>query len=547
MQITKDDYKRVIIRKPTDDEQRVAKIVTSDYAISAITIHSSILKKLGLVDRVYRSKEAIIKYSNKKEIANAKKALKNLTKVFPKNYTTQKAWFFNEQCIKNSNFINSISVETPKSWKGMIIPTFASDFKNPSSLLRAEKYGRTWQSICSLDVLEGMSDNFASNCTLKDFEAMSIPYMNSIARNSIKGHTQTVIWETAYKRQLKIEEELGKNFTPKLMAFILAPSTLDEIEREWEIRLEDYNGTWADLCNHLYSPNIITKIRNNLGVEVRSRTKGEVRKGSEFTDKKKYEATIAKYEQRLGCSMEHFNESIEKQKIEKMKDELAKLQVQYSEAKVAVQHARKNKSSDYDNLIIASKRIRNRITYLNATITKLEAALPKKVEAYEIVKEYTKKNKDLMEFIEESRSWEEVSQLEENSLVEAINRQKNEQNIPYYTWRFVCDKIDRKTAQLIEDTLEENLNKGKGVNGEDGYVNVTSFPMEKSFEFFVDYPKSSNMFRAFKNKGKTLGKILMEGVAHHLGIKFVCCQGETFVNSPMEKTMGGDMLEWVGI
>lgn len=523
MQITKDDYKRVIIRKPTDDEQRVAKIVTSDYAISAITIHSSILKKLGLVDRVYRSKEAIIKYSNKKEIANAKKALKNLTKVFPKNYTTQKAWFFNEQCIKNSNFINSISVETPKSWKGMIIPTFASDFRNPSSLLRAEKYGRTWQSICSLDVLEGMSDNFASNCTLKDFEAMAIPYMNSIARNSIKGHTQTVIWETAYKRQLKIEEELGKNFTPKLMAFILAPSTLDEIEREWEIRLEDYNGTWADLCNHLYSPNIITKIRNNLGVEVRSRTKGEVRKGSEFTDKKKYEATIAKYEQRLGCSMEHFNESIEKQKIEKMKDELVKLQVQYSEAKVAVQHARKNKSSDYDNLVIASKRIRNRISYLNATITKLEAALPKKVEAYGIIKEYTQKNKDLMDFIEKSRSWEEVSQLEENSLADAINRQKNEQNIPYYTWRFVCDKIDRKTAQLIEDTLEENLNKGKGVNGEDGYVNVTSFPMEKSFEFFVDYPKSSNMFRAFKNKGKVLGKILMEGVAHHLGIKFVCC------------------------
>ena len=382
---------------------------------------------------------------------------------------------------------------------------------------------------------------------MESFKDIAFPYLDSIACPSVKGHTQTVIWETAYKRQLKIEEELGKNFTPKLMAFLLAPSTLDEIEREWEIRLEDYNGTWSDLCNHLYSSHIISKIRSNLGVEVRSRTKGEVRKGSEFSDKKKYEATIAKYEQRLGCSMEHFNESIEKQKIENMKDELVKLQVQYSEAKLAVQHARKNKSSEVDTLSAAAKQMRNRISYLNNTITKLETELPKKVEAYEIVKEYTKKNKDLMEFIEESRSWEEVSQLEEDSLVDAIKRQKNEQSIPYYTWRFVCDKIDRKTAQLIEDTLEENLNKGNGVNGEDGYVNVTSFPMEKSFEFFVDYPKSSNMFRAFKNKGKELGKILMEGVAHHLGIKFVCCEGETFVNSPMEKTMGGDMLEWVGI
>ena len=66
MRITKEDYKKVIIRKPTDDEQREAKIITSDYAISSITIHSSILKTLGLVDKVYRSKECIVKYSNKK-------------------------------------------------------------------------------------------------------------------------------------------------------------------------------------------------------------------------------------------------------------------------------------------------------------------------------------------------------------------------------------------------------------------------------------------------------------------------------------------------
>ena len=547
MQITKEDYKKVIIRKPTDDEQRVAKIITSDYAISSITIHSSILKMLGLVDKVYRSKEAIIKYSNKKEIATVKKDLNAFVKFFPKSYTTEKSWIFNENCQKHPNFVQMVKDTQLKSWKGMIIPTFAKDFKTPSSFLKAEKYGRSWQGICDRDILDGMSEFFCCDMTIEQFKDMAFTYLDSIACDSVKGHTQTVIWETAYKRQLKIEEELGKNFTPKLMSFLLAPSTLDEIEREWEIRLEDYNGTWADLCDYLYSPPIISKIRSNLGVEVRSRTKGEVRKGSEFTDKKKFEATIAKYEQRLGCSVEHFNESIEKQKIENLKDELVKLEVQHEEARLAVIHARKNKSSDLDALRDAAKQMRNRINYLKTTIEKLEKDLPKKIEAYEIVKEYKKKNKDLMDFIESSRSWEEVSQLEEDSLADALKRQKNEQSIPYYTWRFVCDKIDRKTAQLIEETLEENLNKGSGVNGEDGYVNVTSFPMEKSFEFFVDYPKSSNMFRAFKNKGKKLGSILMEGVAHHLGIKFVCCEGETFVNSPMEKTMGGDMLEWVGI
>lgn len=63
----------VIIRRPTDDEQRNAKIVTSDYAISGITIHSSVLKTLGWIDKVYRSKQCTLVYSNKKEIKHVRK------------------------------------------------------------------------------------------------------------------------------------------------------------------------------------------------------------------------------------------------------------------------------------------------------------------------------------------------------------------------------------------------------------------------------------------------------------------------------------------
>ena len=69
----------VIIRKPTDDEQRLGKIVTSDYMISAVTIHSSILKTLGWVEKVYRAKKATIKRSNKNQIAKAKATLKTFT------------------------------------------------------------------------------------------------------------------------------------------------------------------------------------------------------------------------------------------------------------------------------------------------------------------------------------------------------------------------------------------------------------------------------------------------------------------------------------
>ena len=548
MEITKEDYKRVIIRKPTDEEQRNAKISTSDYAISCVTIHSSILKTLGLVDKVYRSKECIVKYSNKKEIASVKKELAIIIKQFPKKYTTDKAWVFNDKCSDFPNFIKMLHDMNPKSWKNVsAIPDFAKDFKTPAAFLKAEKYGRTWQSICNKEILEGMSNYFCCNITISDFKDKANKYLDKIVTESVKGHSQTVIWETAFKNQLKIENELGKNFTPKQLACILPQHSINEIETDWGMKLESFEGSWQDLCNYLYSPKVLPKIREILKVNVRARSKCDVRKGVEILDKKRYEKAIGVYEKRLGCSAENFNPKKERNEIKNLENEIAKLEIQYSEALIAKKYAKSNKSDDYETLCKATTHLRNSLNYKKSTLTKKKNELPKKLNAYETIKEFQQKNKELSDFIESSRTWEEISILESESLNDALKRQREESEIPYYTWRFVCDKIDEKTALKIEKALEENLNKGSGVNGEDGYINVTSFPMSQSREFFVDYPKNSNIFKAFKKKGKELSKILIEGVAYHLGIKFVCCDGETFVNNPMQKTMSGDMLDWIGI
>lgn len=195
----------------------------------------------------------------------------------------------------------------------------------------------------------------------------------------------------------------------------------------------------------------------------------------------------------------------------------------------------------------AVEKLRQKYNYARKQYEKLCSTLNRKKEALDIIREYEKKMGILNEFIEETRSGEEISSLEQNEIVEAIRKQKAEKQIPYYTWRFVCDKIDKETASKIEEALEENLNKGNGINGEDGYINVTAFPMTKSYEFFVDYPKNSNLFRAFKNKGIELSNILIDGVAKHLKMSFVSPKGEMFINNPMEKTLSGDMLEWVGL
>lgn len=341
-----------------------------------------------------------------------------------------------------------------------------------------------------------------------------------------------------------LQEKLGKNFTPKDYALTLSKNRLQTIFENWHINLTDFEGGWEDLCKYLYSPTMISEIRNKLGVNVRSRSKDEHRKGIESNDKKKFARIIENKKALVGVN---FNITEEERKIKEAKNNVKLKEVQLEEAKWVLKHAISNNAENLDELQKAVESIRCKYNYAIKSLEKLEKKLSKKKDALQIIKDYEIRQNLLNEMIEESRSGEEISILEHEELVDAIKRQKKEEQIPYFTWRFVCDKIDRETALKIEDTLEENLNKGSGLNGEDGYINVTSFPMTKSYEFFVDYPKSSNMFKAFRKKGKELSKILIEGVAQHLGIKFVCCEGETYINNPMEKTMNGDMLEWVGL
>ena len=536
----------LIIRKPTDDEQRFGKIVTSDYLISAVTIHSSVLKTLGWLSKVYRSKKTTIVKSNKAEI---NKTIKTLTFLSSnKKRTFVDLFELLEEADKHESFMNEISNKSHLKWIEINceIPDFVIKFKfrNPNTLTRTVAKIKELKKAFE-DVLEGLSHyKFDKKNTIAQLLPSIIDYLKKIETSNKKGHTQTFLNDTVLKNAKILQEKLGKNFTPKDYALTLSKNRLQTIFENWHINLTDFEGDWEDLCKYLYSPTMISEIRNKLGVNVRSRSKDEHRKGIESNDKKKFARIIENKKALVGVN---FNITEEERKIKEAKNNVKLKEVQLEEAKWVLKHAISNNAENLDELQKAVESIRCKYNYAIKSLEKLEKKLSKKKDALQIIKDYEIRQNLLNEMIEESRSGEEISILEHEELVDAIKRQKKEEQIPYFTWRFVCDKIDRETALKIEDTLEENLNKGSGLNGEDGYINVTAFPMTKSYEFFVDYPKSSNMFKAFRKKGKELSKILIEGVAQHLGIKFVCCEGETYINNPMEKTMNGAMLEWVGL
>lgn len=494
---------KVVIRKPTEDEQRMGKIVTSDYLISALTIHTSILSKLGFVNKIYRSKQVIIIPSNKKKVKSMREVLHKLDKKIG---------------IQPLNKIQC----SPKT--------------------QSEK---RWVTLSNEEIFEGLSEYKYSTMTFHDFLPIALNYLDNIETDAVTKHTQTHVWETAYKHQCQLEKELGENFKPKDLAICKLPnSILKNIENEWGINLLEWEKGWKELCDYLYSPQIINKIRENIGVKVRPRCSEDTRKGTDVEDKKRFKKIIEDKKAILGCD---FNLDFEKAKLKEAKKKYKLAENEYEEAKLVVKHATANKSKNIMKLKDACKKVRQKFINTRKNYNELCKSFSKKETAMKIIRKYEIKEKMLDEFMNETRKGEEISALEQEEIINSIRKQKAEQEIPYYTWRFVCDKIDKETASKIEEALEENLNKGNGVNGEDGYINVTSFPMTKSYEFFVDYPKNSNLFRAFKNKGIELSNILIEGVANHLNKKLVNCQGETYFNNPMNKTLSGDMLEWVGL
>lgn len=390
-----------------------------------------------------------------------------------------------------------------------------------------------------------MSDyKYDENINMKTLLPLLLEYLSKIETKGKIGQTQAFLWEKAWNVQQKIEKELGKNFTPKMYALYVEPYRLNMMNHEWHLNLETYDGSWEDLCNYLYSPTMIAEIRNKVGVNIRARDKGTTRKGIESVDKKKFVKIIENKKRLLG---KDFSISAHEEKIKMVKKNMEIKKNLYDEGKWLLDHAIANNDEKVEELTNAVEVLRNKYNYAKKQYERACTSLTKKKEALDIIREYEQKLGILNEMMEETRSGEELSILEQEETIQAIRNQKKEKQIPYYTWRFVCDKVTDSVAAQIEQALEDNLNKGSGINGEDGYINVTSFPMERSREFFVDYPKNSNLFRAFRKKGIELSNVLIEGVARHLKTSFVHCKGETFINSPMEKTMGGDMLEWVGL
>lgn len=393
----------VIIRKPTDDEQRNGKIITSDYLISALTIHSSVLKTLGFIDKVYRSKQAIVVPSNKKLLMKYSKNLNYLMRTFGYSKTPNNFNEFRIEIKNNKDFIKHLIDNKVATWSQIggkeKLPKIARKYHTATTFIRAVEAIELFFDMFNEDGLEDIIYAKTSSEPLQKIAPHIKEVLNSNIRPSVYKHSQTIVWQKALAKQKEIEKELGKNFTPKKYAeFYLSADTLDLISYYWKLDLLNYDGSWDELCSYLYSPEIISIIRNNLNVNVRARSTFDTRKGVETSDKKKFVKLIEVQKKILG---ENFNKEDEELKIAELENKLILYKAKYNEAKLLKKYSDKE---DREFAIKEVEKYKNKYYYYKTAVTKAKQLFDKKVKAHCNLETYTAKHNLIKEIIEETRS-----------------------------------------------------------------------------------------------------------------------------------------------
>ena len=604
------DNDDIMIRRPSDDEQRAGKIQTSDYQISSLTIQTKIMSCLELIDRVYRTKLTTIEKSNSNKIKKYKTIINKLFYHLKFVNTTEEFYEIlgeDKKLSEKIGFDVKLILKSQKSWDKVltqshilpIIVTFVKEnqdseeyteeevaickknyvavfnflkkqserYENPALYFTALSSINSFNSILRENLMKDDSENLLDfPGSFEDFKNYVFHYLETKNVGSIKRHTQTVVNELCQESQKEIletiiEDGIGDMLTlPNFITYLEnhKPHIISNFQDECGIDIRNYS-TFDDLCDALYAPEVIAHIRNGLNVKIRARSTGDIRKGAELIIEQK--RFIAKYEnakKRLGEDIsdynpenENFNIEVKKKIVDEKKEELEQKKIEYEEYKEQLHNARSIRDSS--SVSYLKNKLRNKeeeIRQINRTYKILKRdyiesrnKTKSKNRAYEIYKQYKLKELEMIHNMKDDRLYEDLHELD--IMEQKIkNNLLDEDYIPYFTWRFVCCDMDIETADTICESLEKYLNEKNGVCGEPGYINATAHQFrsgpDKLIQFFIDYPKSAAIYKAFEKKGHNLSKILVKGFADCLKKDIKCVEEDTYFNVPMEKTLSND-------
>lgn len=450
-----------VVRKPSNEEQFIANIDTSDYQISGLTIQSKILYVLGLCSKVYRSKYTTVQYSTKKAVGRYTSVFNKTFALFEKNDDAKKLYemkqYTNTAMEKKFNINVRTLLMNCSTWneilkQEVLLPLVVAVCKGRSSecTLEGEDYEPSEELVreCKLTYIK-LHDFFEeqkqSGITLKRFVTRSLildsyfslvedaffvkihdeltdfngtigklarlvdKFLAKQDKGSVRGYSRTVLEEEVLENQKKVAnilEEEGMKFDYDGFKFYLnmyKPEVVQSLEDEFGLVLDEETTitSFEELAKWFYEPERMHNIRESLGVKVRARSKGDTRQGVKWQIKSfNFDAKIKSLNDRIG----DFNEEEATQRVKDLKLKVEQREKENEEAKLARHHAsiryRASKKSKDPELIEKCKKEYDEMCQSATTISKLLTASKR---AYIKARDEVKKKVSALEKVREYR------------------------------------------------------------------------------------------------------------------------------------------------
>lgn len=616
-----------ILRKPTNEEQLVARIDTSDYQISGLTIQSSILFNFGFCSRTYRSKTATVQKSNRKKASRYRQILQKLLSYYKSDDPVEKLYNDMGETVTNLDEKYGVDLESLfheiATWReaarqDILLPQVAREVKSryakpprirfnfeedsveeepvqyePSEREVAEckelyktmlafvaersKGGlslRKWMkkailmdsfiSIMDDTLLSPVRDEILSwEGTIGELEKFMLGFLDREARQTVRAHARTVMESECRERQREVAEILFRDNIPfdfdgfKYYMENYASTTCNSLRETYGLEF-DTLYSFEDMARFFYEPERMHRIRRDLKVKVRARSKCGERMGNKWAVKSfNYEGRIQKLKEFVG----DYDEAESGRRIAELAKRVAEREAENEEAKrvrklakqrydAAVERSAppgevESRRREYEEVVQAAVGVSKSLSSARAALKNAREDAERKGSAIERIREYREKYALVLEAAREASMSSDAVGLEHLEREFRLKAAAGD-NIPYSTWSFKMDGMREEAIRAVVGELERGF---CGDCGEENpnYVNVTAHAYldrtgREFSEFFVDYPKNGKVYKAFAGNRKlseTLIGALSRTVGEKLGytVKFDC-EGAS-VNEDLETSLAG--------
>lgn len=582
------DTNKLLFRKPSPAEIKAGVGSASDIQVGQLYVLSKVLFDFGLLDKVYKAKKSIYKEGNR---AETEKILNSINREFSEKYYNEddpvevlkndfdnsidelekifgvrlnvilngfKTWNevfkptpgtsseqfpkgFNAKLMQNIESSYGDSVSLTKTYKELIryfAEIAASNkYKTPKDLSKALQRNQKLSALMKEPVVKGIFNKALVDKnvrTVGDFVAYLKANLNRNVTDEKKAHSMTIIHNQAAKAAAMVDLKMKRAGYKNGIADI---HEMFEWMKEYEP--DNYNylksmygdlekfDSYSELCDYLYSPEMIDKIYKSTGIKERSRSEGDYRRGQELAvnlrSKKKEKEKI---EQRMNDGkFKHKSKTVKEKRAEI--EELLKTQEECKKKckEIGKDNPDPKMAELYSKYKEIGFRASKRISALKFNIAKIlkdnpeaENEEPEK-SAKEKLEELDKEIKNIKRNARKKISdpnqldYFDIEQDPDGSLSrEADDDEKyGDKYLEFSFTLYIKGQDPEEAGDILSQWLEKYLNGRETYKGYEDLINVDyeinnyegRMKMLKVIRFIIDYPENSFTYKVLKKNGRS--------------------------------------------